>query len=60
MAVFGANDDPEPEAREVGSVLMAVAHGPAYKFEHRGVQTAGEPGGRLDQVTVVVIRAGRR
>ena len=58
MAVFGADDDPEPEAREVGGVLVAVSQGSAHEFAYRGVQAAGEPGGCLDQVTVVVIWAG--
>jgi len=60
MAVFGADDDPEPEAREVAGVLMAVAQGPAQEFAYCSVQAAGEPGGGLDEVPVVVIRAGEK
>jgi hypothetical protein len=32
MAVLGADDDSEPEAREVAGVLMAVAQRPAHQF----------------------------
>ena len=60
VAVFGADDDPEPEAGEVGGVLVAVAQGPADEFAHDGVQAAGEPGSGFDEVPVVVIGAGEK